>query len=103
MHLTAAFRRLCVETHHHDSKTQKVEQPPSGGCVLKPQIQRVTLHDSSAAFRRLCVETFLDVSPFLKSLQPPSGGCVLKLALDNQNRRGGAQPPSGGCVLKLLF
>ena len=33
------------------------DQPPSGGCVLKPKIE---------------------INPFFKADQPPSGGCVLK-------------------------
>ena len=33
-------------------------QPPSGGCVLKPQITVTDVFEyQPAAFRRLCVET----------------------------------------------
>ena len=31
----AAFRRLCVETLHAAHFNRMVNQPPSGGCVLK--------------------------------------------------------------------
>ena len=35
-----------------------LDQPPSGGCVLKPQVgYQVRLGGQSAAFGRLCVET----------------------------------------------
>ena len=55
----AAFRRLCVETMTDYYVEQCGEdQPPSGGCVLKPH-QRCCQQssDGPAAFRRLCVET----------------------------------------------
>ena len=57
--LPAAFRRLCVETSlpvfSHKSYPN---QPPSGGCVLKPALyHRLLLSMLPAAFRRLCVET----------------------------------------------
>ena len=33
-------------------------QPPSGGCVLKPEVaERLGISERPAAFRRLCVET----------------------------------------------
>ena len=32
---TAAFGRLRVETFKYECRSQQVEQPPSGGCVLK--------------------------------------------------------------------
>ncbi len=37
----AAFRRLCVETTHKTKVETKSEpaQPPSGGCVLKQQLE----------------------------------------------------------------
>ena len=47
---------------------QWIDQPPSGGCVLKPDVESgVDLRDCPAAFRRLCVETaqypdFCDIS-----------------------------------------
>ena len=55
-------------------------QPPSGGCVLKPEPYRLKL----AIF-----------------FQPPSGGCVLKHIPDLKQQLQKIQPPSGGCVLKL--
>ena len=33
---TAAFGRLCVETSPNTKRLPSVNQPPSGGCVLKP-------------------------------------------------------------------
>ena len=56
-----------------------VEQPPSGGCVLKPPVQAGVGHFMPAAFGRLCVETGLRLGDALSGNQPPSGGCVLKL------------------------
>ena len=54
-------------------------QPPSGGCVLKPDNIRI--------------------SP-PRVAQPPSGGCVLKLGAAARQTGSLTQPPSGGCVLK---
>ncbi|WP_210383774.1 hypothetical protein, partial [Neisseria sp. HMSC058F07] len=54
---TAAFGRLCVETQAILAKHSCLEQPPSGGCVLKLANSRLHL---------------------LTNPQPPSGGCVLK-------------------------
>ena len=56
-------------------------QPPSGGCVLKPQ--HIEMKE-------------------LKMSQPPSGGCVLKHLGYSICRHRNNQPPSGGCVLKPL-
>ena len=36
----AAFRRLCVETHHPVVQIVVFLQPPSGGCVLKQKLTR---------------------------------------------------------------
>ena len=57
-----------------------MQQPPSGGCVLKPseEIAR-NLLINAAAFGRLCVETsLLMAEAVIIPVQPPSGGCVLK-------------------------
>ena len=55
----AAFGRLCVETSGDGvSLEQCAKQPPSGGCVLKPQFG----------------QNWWNIG-----MQPPSGGCVLKL------------------------
>ena len=54
----AAFRRLCVETVNASLSSSFMPQPPSGGCVLKPECSAVSqFADGPAAFRRLCVET----------------------------------------------
>ena len=54
----AAFRRLCVETKQRVNIINIRCQPPSGGCVLKPQIVGCPVSPAfPAAFRRLCVET----------------------------------------------
>ena len=55
--MSAAFRRLCVETFIDVKSDDLKKQPPSGGCVLKQQMN--------------------DYSGQVLS-QPPSGGCVLK-------------------------
>ena len=60
----------------------KQNQPPSGGCVLKPKSNTPENSKlSPAAFRRLCVETQWGIRQFQQIGQPPSGGCVLKLNL----------------------
>ena len=55
----AAFGRLCVETKSiRDGLKLVINQPPSGGCVLKHVVyiyQGFMLFP--AAFGRLCVET----------------------------------------------
>ena len=99
------------------------QQPPSGGCVLKPRIfrhrdffahpaafRRLCVETTAffravgswcaAAFRRLCVETAPASPPGWAISQPPSGGCVLKPSRPFLLARPTAQPPSGGCVLK---
>ena len=54
----AAFRRLCVETLHAAHFNRMVNQPPSGGCVLKQfHFYPLKIVKYPAAFRRLCVET----------------------------------------------
>ena len=58
--VTAAFRRLCVETLILSDFMRHFSQPPSGGCVLKP----------------LPFDAEIDIE-----VQPPSGGCVLKPAM----------------------
>ena len=56
--LPAAFRRLCVETIKKWLCPKLHNQPPSGGCVLKPGILGFAIvRRDPAAFRRLCVET----------------------------------------------
>ena len=78
----AAFRRLCVETGcPNNSLKKKGNQPPSGGCVLKPE---------TAPCRNTA------------RCQPPSGGCVLKQKGTVACRGFVFQPPSGGCVLKRV-
>ena len=58
-----------------------MNQPPSGGCVLKRL---------NWASNRIGT-----------SNQPPSGGCVLKQQRRSVGVEAEVQPPSGGCVLKL--
>ena len=59
-----------------------IDQPPLGGCVLKPQTPVwPTRSPNPAAFRRLCVETFGLSEYRFSAIQPPLGGCVLKLKL----------------------
>ena len=79
-----------------------MQQPPSGGCVLKQQLFD-DLRDvrDAAAFGRLCVETIDFRKPSRYDRQPPSGGCVLKRDFAEFLELYGMQPPSGGCVLKL--
>ena len=55
----AAFGRLCVETTYpEESDHTMLDQPPSGGCVLKLLLIRpIYSLQIPAAFGRLCVET----------------------------------------------
>ena len=75
----AAFGRLCVETSFVFGLVKRMNQPPSGGCVLKLRRPRAaqTIY-VPAAFGRLCVETSSGVAFRGGATQPPSGGCVLK-------------------------
>ena len=59
-----------------------VDQPPTGGCVLKLR----DADDTEA-----------------KQIQPPTGGCVLKHLAAMPKIAGRRQPPTGGCVLKLML
>ena len=72
----AAFRRLCVETMLLIAKYEGFIQPPSGGCVLKPTLNKKPLSKClPAAFRRLCVET------------TPISCCILSAVLPAAFRR----------------
>ena len=53
-----------MKLHHSDKNRKSNKQPPSGGCVLKPDINFATN---------------------LKQKQPPSGGCVMKQRLKYPN------------------
>ena len=76
-------------------------QPPSGGCVLKHPDNPTSPPDRRpAAFRRLCVETKHETKKDAAQSQPPSGGCVLKQTNRARRNEPDNQPPSGGCVLK---
>ena len=78
-----------------------VDQPPSGGCVLKHAANRKRLFKrDSAAFGRLCVETSLSIA--LKCCSPPAAFGRLCVETINQflPKLLSLQPPSGGCVLK---
>ena len=57
-----------------------LEQPPSGGCVLKRlgQSSPNVSFDDAATFGWLCVETDNMQEMWNNFQQPPSGGCVLK-------------------------
>ena len=56
-----------------------INQPPSGGCVLKLKgVEGYPKGLQPAAFRRLCVETLTRLQKREVLAQPPSGGCVLK-------------------------
>ena len=78
-----------------------LNQPPSGGCVLKlPMTGGSPAVGSPAAFGRLCVETEYGNSIIRMVSQPPSGGCVLKRSVGHYQYKWLTQPPSGGCVLK---
>ena len=79
----------------------EMNQPPSGGCVLKLKMLLMNVNlKIPAAFRRLCVETLI-LSDFMRNFsQPPSGGCVLKRKGLGNSAFIDTQPPSGGCVLK---
>ena len=83
--------------------TRARNQPPSGGCVLKPRQAQVSGRNMfPAAFGRLRVETPTVKQNISNPFQPPSGGCVLKLKVKESSWLMLNQPPSGGCVLKLL-
>ena len=99
--LTAAFRRLCVETLIRASQNSTgVPAAFRRLCVETfPQLQ-ITHHCVPAAFRRLCVET----SPILASSSWPRPAAFRRLCVETRRRRRfhdpRSQPPSGGCVLK---
>ena len=77
-------------------------QPPLGGCVLKPVQQFAALGcKAPAAFRRLCVETANRVD--IGGGHGPAA--FRRLCVETCGIRRicphTAQPPLGGCVLKL--
>jgi len=80
------------------------EQPPSGGCVLKPSDTVVkTSKIAAATFGWLCVETTALTAYSKMCQQPPSGGCVLKLLNHRkQVKSDGAATFGWLCVETLL-
>ena len=98
----AAFGRLCVETLSIEYLKPYLEQPPSGGCVLKPCLLfRKNNRTFAAAFGRLCVETTLNGCSFGYI----SAAAFGRLCVETSRRwlfyqTAERQPPSGGCVLK---
>ncbi len=75
----AAFGRLRVETVGGYTGAGGVNQPPSGGCVLKHGLtDKSNTGNKPAAFGRLRVETAVGRLKDNPRIQPPSGGCVLK-------------------------
>ena len=104
--------------------SSRARQPPSGGCVLKLDIDRLdTGFSLPAAFRRLCVETendgehvvvlppaafrrlCVETKPRLsvRLMLMPAAFKRLCVETSLKSTRADArdfQPPSGGCVLK---
>ena len=57
-------------------------QPPSGGCVLKPQVAGLSLEkQQAAAFGRLCVETSKERALFASELAAAFG----RLCVETEN------------------
>ncbi len=101
----AAFGRLCVETNQTDTFQTTSNQPPSGGCVLKPYGYPLThgQRNTQPPSGGCVLKQNRYGNPERLRFQPPSGGCVLKQARPKTRcRHGKSQPPSGGCVLKPL-
>ena len=86
-----------------EKKMQEKSQPPSGGCVLKPDgAMEFEIKGVPAAFRRLCVETKYFVSYDGNKIPAAFRRlCVETTSLAVVYRSLRNQPPSGGCVLKL--
>ena len=79
-----------------------LNQPPSGGCVLKLEnIGAAAEWLRPAAFGRLCVETAVFKAE-LSGRTPAAFGrlCVETASVTILTPNLRAQPPSGGCVLK---
>ena len=88
-----------------DQAKDRIRQPPSGGCVLKPAGEKEACHDDGpAAFRRLCVETQNPTRRWLMAAaQPPSGGCVLKLHPSHRKGRAGPAAFRRLCVETIFL
>ena len=120
----AAFGRLCVETAYLSTIQARLNQPPSGGCVLKHhQLHQDFYRLDPAAFGRLCVETVrcrgqpaglsrpaafgrlcvetIGSHRMTSAMSPAAFGrlCV-ETNLPAYSLQMRSQPPSGGCVLK---
>ena len=83
-----------------------LEQPPSGGCVLKPDREAAQiLANVAATFGWLCVETAVRMMSFRNSEPAATFGwlCVETLQRVAEITDDKEQPPSGGCVLKQLL
>ena len=79
-------------------------QPPSGGCVLKPQIvESDYIIKQAAAFGRLCVETLFCKKPPTPNVAAAFGRLCVETAISENILASGKQPPSGGCVLKQII
>ena len=78
------------------------DQPPSGGCVLKPKNPAPRHRPYRQPPSGGCVLKPRKIKVICQLLhQPPSGGCVLKPFVSRPFICCRFQPPSGGCVLKL--
>ena len=78
-----------------------IDQPPSGGCELKPEHADVIREMGNQPPSGGCELKPLIITNHINMLcQPPSGGCELKPAQAICFGVPVSQPPSGGCELK---
>ena len=85
-----------------EKTARKPDQPPLGGCVLKPvNIIAVLLHKCQPPLGGCVLKQLILLCCQVFFRQPPLGGCVLKLVHQVISAKKILQPPLGGCVLKL--
>ena len=78
-----------------------IDQPPSGGCELKPEHADVIREMGNQPPSGGCeLKPLIIINHINMLCQPPSGGCELKPAQAICFGVPVSQPPSGGCELK---
>ena len=92
-----------LKLHDEYKDSIELEQPPSGGCVLKPDEIEVQREVVSAAFRRLCVETAFSVDKNIGYMPAAFRRLCVETEYVFKSVLIDCQPPSGGCVLKPCF
>ena len=89
---------------HETARESFNTQPPEGGCLTLPTLQRIYNAFQHTAARRRLPRPQERVSIYACfNTQPPEGGCTGKTPKQRSKRCFNTQPPEGGCpTLRLM-